>query len=224
MASKIPRDTGDIGDTSDIQNTAVSWSCGIAADSADDAATARTEIATNGDVVLVAGPHGKKIQVSSSALRTASTYFGAMFGPRFAEGQGLNSNGPKEILMPDDNANAVEVICNIMHFRNEAIPQSLSPTEVFEIAVAADKFNCVVALKHASAIWLNPDGVKSITELAYLMAAAYIFDNAQAFSRVTLAMVLRHTGSYLPLAEQLIDLFDFVPGKILCKYHAHEGL
>ncbi|KAH7344380.1 hypothetical protein BKA66DRAFT_434194, partial [Pyrenochaeta sp. MPI-SDFR-AT-0127] len=176
---------------------------------------ARTEIATNGDVILVVGPQGKKIRVCSFILQNASTYFRAMFGPHFAEGKDLKSNDPKEMLMPGDNANALEIICNIMHLQNDAVPQSLSPSDIFDIAIAADKFDSVIALKHVSTLWLKPKGVESISELGYLMAAAYILDNAQAFSEITLSMVFCHTGSYLPLADQVIGLIDFVPWKTL---------
>jgi hypothetical protein len=79
--------------------------------------------------------------------------------------------------------------------------------------VAADKHNCIVALKHPSTVWLSPDGVMSILELAYLMAAAYILDNAQAFSKITLSMVLLHTGSYLPLADQIIGCLTSSHGR-----------
>jgi hypothetical protein len=192
--------------------------------SSNDSLVTRAEIATNGDVVLVVGPHSKKIRVCSSILENASKYFRTMFGPHFAEGKDLNSNDPKEILMPYDNANALEIICNIMHLRNDAVPRSLSPNDIFEVAVAADKFDCVVALEHASTLWLNPKGVTGISEFGYLMAAAYILDNAQAFSDITLSMVLHHADSFLPLAEQVIGLIDFVPWKALCKYQVHGGL
>jgi hypothetical protein len=195
-----------------------------ATEGSDDSVIARTEIATNGDVVFVVGPHSKKIRVCSIILKNASIYFRAMFGPHFAEGKDLKSNNPKEILMPDDNANALEVICNVIHLRNDAVPQSLSPNEIFEVAVTADKFDCVIALKLASTIWLNPKGIQGISELGYLMAAAYILDNARAFSDITLSMVLHHTDSYLPLADLVIGLIDFVPWKALCKYQVCERL
>jgi hypothetical protein len=73
-----------------------------------------------------------------------------------------------------------------MHLWNDAVPQSLSPNDIFEVAVAADKFDCVVALKYASTLWLNLKGVNGVSELGYLMAAAYMLDNAQAFSDITL--------------------------------------
>ena len=184
----------------------------------NDSITTKTEVATHGDVVLVVGPHNKKIRVYSSVLKNASKYFRVMFGPHFAEGQNLDSDNPKEVSMTEDNAHALEVICNVIHLRNDAVPHSLSPKEIFEIATAADKFDCVVALRYASAIWLNPKGVEDILELGYLMAAAYILDDAQAFGDITISMMLHHQGSYLPLADQVVGLTDWVPWKALCEY------
>jgi hypothetical protein len=145
-----------------------------------------------------------------------------MFGPHFAEGKDLKSDDPKEILMPDDNANALEAICNVIHLRNDAVPESLSPDDIFQIAITADKFDCVIALKHASTVWLNPKGIEGISELGCLMVAAYILDNAQAFSDITLSMILHHTGSYLPLADEVIGLIEFLSWKALCKYQVCE--
>ena len=184
----------------------------------NDSITTKIEVATHGDVILVVGPHNKKIQVCSSVLKNASKYFRVMFGPHFAEGQNLDSDNPKEVSMTEDNAHALEVICNVIHLRNDAVPHCLSPKEIFEIATAADKFDCVVALRYASAIWLNPKGVEDILKLGYLMAAAYILDDAQAFGDITISMMLHHQGSYLPLADQVVGLTDWVPWKVLCKY------
>ena len=164
-------------------------------DDSNDSITTKIEVATHGDVILVVGPHNKKIQVCSSVLKNASKYFRVMFGPHFAEGQNLDSDNPKDVSMTEDNAHALEVICNVIHLRNDAVPHSLSPKEIFEIATAADKFDCVVALRYASAIWLNPKGVEDILELGYLMAAAYILDDAQAFGDITISMMLHHQGS-----------------------------
>jgi hypothetical protein len=183
-----------------------------------ESSTPMTEIVANGDIILVVGPDEKKIQVHSFCLKNASKYFKAMFGPHFSEGQDLAGSSPKEIRMPDDSANALEIICNIIHHRNDAVPESLKPDEIFEIAVAADKFDCVVALKHASTLWLNPRNVKGIFELGRLMAAAYILDNARAFNEITRSMILRYNESYLPLADKTVGLIDFIPWKTFCKY------
>ncbi|KAK7178318.1 hypothetical protein PSPO01_15627 [Paraphaeosphaeria sporulosa] len=173
------------------------------------------EIATNSDVILVAGPHKRRIQVCSFVLKNASKYFSNMFGPNFSEGQGLRVNRLKEILMPEDDANALEIICNILHLRNDVVPEALTPIEVLEIAVLADKFDCIVAVKHASTFWLNPRECQGITELGHLMAAAYILDNARAFSEITLSMILYYKDRYLSLAEEDIGLDDSVLWRVI---------
>ncbi|KAI2481028.1 btb poz domain-containing protein [Pyrenophora tritici-repentis] len=185
-----------------------------ASENSDDSAIAQTDIATDGDVIFVVGPQKKKMRVCSVILSNASACFRTMFGPHFAEGKNLKSNDPKEIPMRDDDADALEILCNVIHLRNDAVPQSLSPTDVFGVAVAADKFGCAVALKYASTVWLNPKGVKEISDLCYLMIAAYILDNPQAFSDITLAMIFSHVGSYLSLADQIIDQLDYMPWKV----------
>jgi hypothetical protein len=172
-------------------------------------------IAARGDVYLLVGPDAKRLLVSSQILRNASYYFSNLSGPSFAEGQDLSNNDPKEVPMPDDDAHAVETICSIIHLRNDVVPLSLGPKEVFDIAVTADKFDCANAVKLASMFWLKTSGVgvEAVSELAYLMGAAYILNNADAFGEITLAMMMRHKDSYLPFAEHLLS---FVPWEVLC--------
>ncbi|KAF2801904.1 uncharacterized protein BDZ99DRAFT_504179 [Mytilinidion resinicola] len=188
----------------------------MATENSDQSSTSVTEIAKNGDIILVVGPHKKKIQVCSTVLKNASKYFNAMFGPHFAEGQDLHGDSPKGIPMPDDDANALEILLNIFHLRNDDVPETLGPTEVLDVAVAADKFDCIVAIKHAIRLWLNPGEFQDIVELGHLMAAAYRLDNARAFSEITLAMILLHKDSYLPLADEDIGLLEIVPWKVIC--------
>ncbi|KAF1828818.1 hypothetical protein BDW02DRAFT_562336 [Decorospora gaudefroyi] len=126
--------------------------------------------------------------------------------------------------MPDDDARAVETICNIIHLRNDAVPLSLAPKEVFEIAVAADKFDCASAVKLASIFWLKTSGteVQVVSELALLMSAAYILDNVDAFGEITLAMMMmRYKESYLPLADHL---FNFVLWEVLFMLEARRNM
>jgi BTB/POZ domain len=104
----------------------------------DSSSASIVEIATNGDITLVVGPEKRKLQVNSCVLKNASKVFNAMLGPQFREGQDLHGNSPKEIIMPDDNADALTIICRILHLRNDSIPDSRTPSEVLQIAIAAD--------------------------------------------------------------------------------------
>ncbi|ORY11344.1 hypothetical protein BCR34DRAFT_624859 [Clohesyomyces aquaticus] len=168
----------------------------------------------SGDVILVVGPDKRRLQVDSVFLKKASKYFAAMLGPNFSEGQNLGVGEPKEVSMPEDSSDALEIICNNVHLRLDAVPDHLNPIQVFDIATAADKFGCVVSLEHATALWLNPKDLTDILDLRHPMAAAYILDNAQAFSEITLRMMFCHKDSYLPLADESKDLVEFVPSKV----------
>ncbi|CAO2658413.1 Nn.00g061360.m01.CDS01 [Neocucurbitaria sp. VM-36] len=182
-----------------------------------------TEIAANGDVILVVGANHRRLRIRSSSLINVSDHFRAMFGPDFSEGQDLSADRPKEVPWPDDDADAVEVICNVIHHRNDAVPETLDPAKVFKIAVASDKCLCVVAMKHASTRLLEPTETMDISGLGQLMAAAYLLDNPRAFSEITLAMLFRHKGSYLELAEPDLGLVDFIPMRIFCLLEERRG-
>jgi len=179
----------------------------------DSSLTSIDEVATNGDIILVVGLEKRKLQVNSGVLKNASKVFNAMFGPHFSEGQNLPGNSPKEVSMPDDNADALTIICRILHLRNDSIPDSLTSSEILQIAIAADKFDCAMRLKFHVAQWLNPGNMQDILELGRLSVASYILDNAWAFGQLTLAMIVRSKDSYIPLADEFGDL---IPWKTFC--------
>ena len=179
----------------------------------NDSSASIEEIATNSDIILVVGPEKRKLQVNSCVLKNASKVFNAMFGPHFREGQDLHGNYPKEIPMLDDNADALTIICRILHLRNDSISDSLTPNEVLQIAIAADKFDCVMRLKAHTAKWLNSGNMQDILELGRLSVASYILDNAWAFGQLTYAMIFRSRDSYIPLAS---EFSDYIPQKTFC--------
>jgi hypothetical protein len=86
----------------------------------------------------------------------ASKFFSVMLGPDWKEGNGLRDrDGPYEILLPEDNAAALKIICSIIHHQNSEVPQTLAADDVLAVAVAADKYGCVNALRFASESWLQ---------------------------------------------------------------------
>jgi hypothetical protein len=178
------------------------------------------DIAEDGNVVLIVGPENRRLRVSDSSLGNVSKVFRTMFGPHFSEGQDLDniSSGPKEVHMLEDNADAIEIICSMMHFRS--VPREIRPDLMLDIAVAADKFDCGIVLQHASLLWLDPKNAKNLVELAHLMAASYLLDNSKAFSQVTLAMASDYGDSYLALGEQEIGLDSSVLFRICCTFRS----
>lgn len=132
-------------------------------------------ITTDGDTILVIGPDEVRLCVQSCLLQAASKVFKAMFGPHFKEGQRSDLNGSKkEVPMPEDDAGAMSVICAVIHYRNDIVPEQFTSRGVLEIAVVADKYDCKVALQHAARHWLDPQNVMSLKEQMELMTAAYL--------------------------------------------------
>ena len=113
----------------------------------NDSTTA--DIAPDGDITLVVGAGTKRLKAYSLVLKSASRVFGAMLDGRFSEGQRLDDNGSTEIHMPDDDAEAMEIMLNVIHGRNNAVHDGLDASQILRVAITADKFDCKVALAFA---------------------------------------------------------------------------
>lgn len=174
------------------------------------------EVAADGDVVLIVGPNKKKLRVHSLFLKTASKVLEAKAGPRTSEGQDISKDDAQEVFLPEDDVGAMKTLCAVIHLRSHAASDAFTPSEVLKIAIAADKYDCIVALRDASGHWLKPVENASVEDLKILMAAAYLFDNAQAFKEITAALILNHTDSYLALAQGQVE--SLIPRKIFCEY------
>ncbi|KAL2037631.1 hypothetical protein N7G274_009576 [Stereocaulon virgatum] len=185
------------------------------ADKVTEALDETEMIAPDGDVILIVGPDKARLRVHSHALKMASKVFSAMLGPHFREGQGLNGFLPREISIPDDDPDAMLAICNVLHHCNNSLPNVISPISIVRVAIAADKYDCVVALKYVMSHWLDFTGITNSLELVYLAAAAYLFNNARGFEEATRRLIFGHRGSYTSLAED--EYGAVVPWKAFSK-------
>jgi len=173
------------------------------------------DISPDGDVVLVVGPRNVRLRIQSQVLRCASKVFGAMFGPTWSEGQGLSKESPREVRLVEDDADALQIICRVIHHRNNDVPQSLTPKEVLQIAIEADKYDLNVALKYARAQWLKPRGRPERVDMGYLLAAAFLFGDMDMFVANTLALILHYKESYLEFLDDEI-ISQIIPWKTFC--------
>jgi hypothetical protein len=174
------------------------------------------EIAPDGDLFLIVGPEETKLRVRSMLLMAASKPFSVMFGPNWKEGHDmLDRDGPSELLLSEDNAAALKIICSIIHHQNREVPRTLAAGDVLAVAVAADKYDCVDALRFASESWLRPSRDEA-GNLMLLAAAAYLFQNAQAFKEITRALILDYDGPYLALAWE--DVESVMTWRVFCEY------
>ncbi len=200
------------------------------------------DIASAGDIILIVGSEPAQVArllVQSLFLKAVSKVFGAMLGPHFREGTAASGTQPKEILLPEDDAEAMTVLCQVIHHKYHDIPYCLKPQAVLEAARAADKYDCLALLKHAKTRWLDPCyGLNMVTglvgesprgelpsnlgnvqydfeNLGCLMAVAFLLDDAGAFEELISILILHYAESYLPLADEKWG-GSLIPSDVLC--------
>lgn len=186
-------------------------------------------LVSDGDVLMVVGPDKEMIQVHSFILKSASKAFHAMLNTQLEALQKQHLKGdiaskPLEIELPDDDADAMNAIFSIIHHRNDRLPDP-KETPYFEIAVAADKYDLMVALQYTiqgamGALVTDEEDVEDMPpeQMWKLAMAASYFGCGPAFRCATRCLVLFHTDSFVQLAEvwSLDDLTSLrVSGKVL---------
>jgi hypothetical protein len=57
--------------------------------------------------------------------------------------------------LPEDNATSMQLICAIIHHKNQKVPDKPPARVVLGVTAAADKYDCVQSLKFASESWFR---------------------------------------------------------------------
>lgn len=98
------------------------------------------------------------------------------------------------ITLLDDDGDAMYVLVNILHLRNDKLPARLTPTALSQLASLAHKYQCVVAAGRATVQWFDylyastaPFNTWEIVE------AAYLLDEPLFFARFSSRWVLQQT-------------------------------
>lgn len=183
------------------------------ASTASDDASKTIDVAADGDIIMIVGPEQQKFRVHSIMLKFASKVFKAMLGPNFAEGRQLRNNSLRgeitEIKLPEDNADGMSTIFYLLHHRVDKIPESFPALVLFQIGIAANKYNLVMVLKHtiAGAIHRTINdgrGLKdmSMLDVWYLTISAACFDDPADFATLTHALVWHYGDAFVHLVEK----------------------
>ncbi|KAH7302862.1 hypothetical protein B0I35DRAFT_365907 [Stachybotrys elegans] len=159
------------------------------------------DVTSDGNLVLIVGEQKKQLRVQSQCLSCASKVFRVMFSPPWSDDRNLSADNAKEISLLEDDAQALYIIFCVLHHRNDILPQELSPQQVLQVAIAADKYDVSVALQYVRAQWLKHGQNDNSMDMAYLLAAAFLFDDAVAFEEIAMALILQHRESYVLLLE-----------------------
>lgn len=181
------------------------------------------DIDRHGDVTLqltkggnVSDKGTNSILVSSKVLKLASPVFSVMLGPSFREGQRSASGTLDPIPLPDDDAEAMTVLCHILHFNYSALPDKVNLELFKNLALLCDKYDCVMPLKYVSEQWLLMwEKPAEKNDLQTLLFISYIFDRAERFSAISTRIIKEFAGNLKQL--EILREFDTVPDELLSK-------
>lgn len=178
----------------------------------------RNDDALDMDCLLIVGPDEIEIQANSLFLSAASKPFRAIFSPEWRHDDDVeDQDGLVKIPLPEDDPSALRLICAVIQHQNHLIPNSLSANTVLSIAVTADKYDCLRALKFASESWFHVSRIP-VQDMFILAAAAFLFDSATAFRRITKEMILCHNGSFADVTSEGVE--EIMDWRLLGRYPA----
>lgn len=177
-----------------------------------------------GDLILKVGQNpSKDLLVSSHTLRSASKVFDRLLDGRFAEAQALKRSVISKpsivcltdgsatpchkptLCLPDDDAVAMNTVCNILHLQFDDLPkpESFNITSIAALARVVDKYDLGAKTEFKTKEWLG-GVVASLPSLPttavpddmmLLLTAAYTMNDATAFRAASQRILLHHASN-----------------------------
>lgn len=174
------------------------------------------KIDSDGDVLFIVSSDKPtaRLLVSSKVLSLASPVFAAMFSPRFKEGSSLNPGCPSEVPLPEDDPEAMTLLCNCLHFRTDHIPRNVDFSLLKALAILCDKYNVARAISAWNILWLQKwETSKCEDGFEGLLVVIYALDCAEAFAKISKKAILDQVGPFN--THRVLDGFDMVPKALL---------
>ncbi|KAK5128362.1 hypothetical protein LTR85_003030 [Meristemomyces frigidus] len=155
------------------------------------------EVVSNGDALLgISGLAGLKkpisLRVSRHALAMTSSVFASMLAireservPNFAV---VSATNALVLACPADDGDAMLLMCNILHLRNDKLPSRLPAEALYKLAATAEKYKCAVAVSRATAGWFDRlfNGPSQIyVDMFKITEASLLLDEPTYFARFT---------------------------------------
>ena len=159
------------------------------------------------------------LRVCSHALCMVSPVFKSAFVDVATNAEQLQGYGlPQRVMsVPDDDGDAMYILCNILHLRNDKLPSQMLPESLCKLAAVVRKYECVVAAGRATLQWFDRlYNSKERGDLWKIIEAAYLLDEAVFFARFTSLWVLQE-----PLyIKEMPTATDPETQKLGCKYRS----
>lgn len=116
--------------------------------------------------LILGGNHDNsqtELMVFHQVMANSSSVFEAMLRPgQYREGSTLLRNDHLTLPLPEDNAEAMIVICNILHMRSPEVPTAtITPDLLDSISTLVDKYDFARAIQPWPKIWLEQEHIQA---------------------------------------------------------------
>ncbi|EXJ71548.1 uncharacterized protein A1O5_05356 [Cladophialophora psammophila CBS 110553] len=157
---------------------------------------ATIDIDPDGDLIVEI--EEQRLRISSKVISLASPVFCAMLRSGFKEGTSqATTSDPRIIPLPEDDLEAFKLVCRVIHFQLDQIPQELKIDALEKLALVCDKYQCTIAMRHCAALWLQRlSDTFLAAELNRQLLVAYLLDLPTAFSDISWRLMQAQAGPF----------------------------
>lgn len=139
-----------------------------------------------------------------------------MLSTHFKEGNTLSAQSKVSIPLPEDDPDAMVILCKALHMRFDMRAEEISAETLLKIGVVADKYDCSLGLGVLPHYWINQQ-VPTATDKtrADLFVASYLMKEPELFQRLGHDLQMKNSGN-LSIALQE-EHHPHVLGKVIGK-------
>lgn len=134
-----------------------------------------------------------EVKVSSKHLALSSQVFRVMFDGRFQEGIVLEGRQLRRVPLPDDDADAMMILLNIIHGLTRRIPHYMDLSLLTDIAILVDKYALHEVTEVYTCIWFSKlyrPYSSPPSELTDWIFICWVFGRPNEFEKLTRAAIL----------------------------------
>lgn len=143
-------------------------------------------------------------------MSLASPRAKVMFSGPWVEATFIHEDGLKHwVIRADFNPTAFGIVINVIHGRNEMVPETVDLDLLFDIATVVDDLGCLPALSFFGKLWISDANshirIPSLPdpELSLWAFISYVFQDPGIFEHITYVAIKRGIED--------LDTMDLVP-------------
>ena len=139
-----------------------------------------------------------------------------MLSPHFKEGSTLFAQSKVSISLPEDDPDAMVILCKALHMRFDMRAEEISAATLLKIGVVADKYDCSLGLGVLPHYWNNQQMPTATDKTrSQLFVASYLLKEPEMFQRLGHDLQMKTSGNVSIMLEE--EHHPDVLGKVISK-------